>query len=220
MHRYIRNKRERDAFVDKRLWVGRQLGIARAVLLRDESGLRVTAPSLALRYDFLRPELRRKDKITANVTNYWLKKAADPTFHAGSHGGHRHDKFSEDGWAGAREIVLTVIWRQINAFPESQLPILTSVANEAIALIAGARGLAPKVVSQRWVARVFEDWRWSWKVPTVVQLHKFTNENIERYINYVVFVAGIPLRRLKFVDEIHFVSRGSPFLVCPLPFAL
>lgn len=192
------------------MWVGRLLAYSRTHRLKDESGFRVTAPRLALRYDFIRPELRSKDKITPNVANYWMKKVTDPTLHAGSHGGHRHDKFSDHGWEGARELVLAAIWRQINEYPESQVPILTSVANEAIAAIADARGLARKVVSQKWVRRLFDDWRWSWKVPTVVQLHKFSDENIERYINYVVFVAGIAIHRLKFVDEVHFISRGTP----------
>lgn len=211
MQRYTRTDRERKAYVDKRLWVGRNLGLSRMYKLRDETGKRLTAPRLAARYDFNRPQARIKDKVTARVANYWLKKAVDPTLHPGSHGGRRHDKFSGDGWEGARDFVCAAIWHQINEFPDSQLLTLTTVANQAAALIAEERGLEPRTVSQRWVSRLFKDWNWSWKVPTVVQLHKFTPDNISRYVNYVVYVAGISLERLKFVDEIHFVSRGPPF---------
>jgi len=223
MRRYKRNDKERKAYFDKRMWAGRNYALTRTHGLRDESGKILSSSRLALRYDFLRPELRAKDKMTKNVVHYWRQKAADPTLHDGLHGGRRHDKFSDVGWEGARDFVCAAIWKQINDFPDSQLPILTTVANQAAAVIAEDRGLVAKAVSQKWVARLFKDWRWSWKVPTVVQLHKFTPENISRYVNYLVYVAGIPLHRLKFTDEIHWISRGSPspylpFLSSPASF--
>lgn len=217
MSRVIRSDRDRKGYHDKRIWIGHNLAHAHANRLRDESGKLLSASRLALRYDFLRPELREKDKITANVSHYWKKKALDPALHAGSHGGHRWEKLERDGFEGCKDFVYASLWRQINDFPESQMATLTDVANEAIRVFAEDRGVEPVEVSRRWVARVFKSWRWSWKVPTVVQLHKFTPENIQRYLNYIVFVAGIPLRRLKFADEIHFVSRGtlSPFALPP-----
>jgi hypothetical protein len=209
MSRIIRTDKERKSFKDKRLWVGHNLVHARANSLRDESGKLLSATRLASRYDFLRPELRQKDKITRDVSLYWAEKALNPALHPGSHGGHRWAKLERDGFEGCKDFVYACLWSQINEFPESQMDILTDVANRAIRVFAEDRGVEPVGVSSRWVARVFESWRWSWKVPTVVQLHKFTPENIQRYINYVIFVAGIPLRRLKFADEIHFVSRGT-----------
>ena len=209
MNRQIRTDREREAYYDKRSWLGQIQVHARAHGLRDESGKLLSSTRIALRYDFLRPELRQKDKITPNVPKYWARKALDPALHPGSHGGHRWEKLGGVGFEGCKEFVYAALWRQINAFPESQLNTLTLVANIAIQVFAEDAGLQPVAVSTKWVSRVFKSWRWSWKVPTVVQLHKFTPENIERYVNYVFFAAGIPLHRLKFADEIHFISKGT-----------
>ncbi len=202
-----RTERERDVYTRKRLWIGHHYVVAQELDQRDESGKILSAIRLALRYDFVGPEYRSKDKVTKNVVAYWKQKALDPVLHPSTHGGHRWDALSA-GFEGCREFVYAALWKQINDFPESQLPILTTIANEAITVFAEDRGVDPVEVSQRWVRRVFASWRWSWKVPTVVQLHKFTPQNIERYVNYLVFVAGIPLNRLKFADEIHFVSKG------------
>jgi hypothetical protein len=213
LQRFKRTDSERKAFVYKRLRAGHMLNVAQSFRLRGEDGRRLVASSVAARYDFIHDEeMHRHDKITPNNVKYWKNKARDPTLHPGSHGGLRWEKLAGDGYDGCKPFVCAALWHQINTYPASQLNILTVVANEAISVFAADRGVVAVVVSQRWVARVFQKWGWSWKVPTVVQLHKFTEDNLTRYVNYLVFAAGIPLHRCKFCDEIHFISRGDLFL--------
>lgn len=62
-------------------------------------------------------------------------------------------------------------------------------------------------ISSSYVARIFRNWRWSWKKPSTQQIQKFTTENIEYYSQWVVLIPTLPFHRLKFCDEAHFVSR-------------
>ena len=61
----------------------------------------------------------------------------------------------------------------------------------------------------------------SWKVPTWVQINKYTMENIKDYIVFLWNVVQIPLHKFKFLDKRHFVDHGvfafsslSLFYIC------
>lgn len=54
---------------------------------------------------------------------------------------------------------------------------------------------------------IFRNWRWSWRKPTIQQLKKFTPDNITYYARWITLIPLIPLERIKFCDESHFVSQ-------------
>jgi len=58
--------------------------------------------------------------------------------------------------------------------------------------------------SVSYITRIFKQWGWSFKVPTRVNIHKFTIENIEYYFNYYIWAQKQLLSHLKFIDESHF----------------
>jgi hypothetical protein len=60
-------------------------------------------------------------------------------------------------------------------------------------------------VKHDFVGRIFRSW--GWKKPAHTQIRKFSPENIAYYREWVQFILLFPWKRLKFVDEAHFVSR-------------
>jgi len=49
---------------------------------------------------------------------------------------------------------------------------------------------------------------WSWRVPTVVQLNKYTAENLTQYMHHVDALQDIEWDNLVYLDEAHVVSRS------------
>jgi len=75
-------------------------------------------------------------------------------------------------------------------------------------------GLATKLssiydrrVTRPVLGRVLKQLRWSWRIPSHVQIHKFRDDNLERYAHHVAAIQHIPWDRLKFLDECHVVPR-------------
>jgi len=62
-------------------------------------------------------------------------------------------------------------------------------------------------VNQKFISRIFKDWRWSLKVPNRVQLRKYTWKNIWKYAMYMCWISFADFTKVKFMDEAHFVSR-------------
>jgi hypothetical protein len=205
--RYVRTERERHSFVDKRLRVGWKTRWANECRPRGSDGLFINAASVARDFDYVRVEERDKDKVTKLVALYWKKKVMEPTFHPGQHGGFRYCKLQN--LPGARLFVCASLFQQITDVPESNINTLVSVANRAAAEVAAFHNQPVVELSEKYVRRIFQSWGWSWKVPTVVQLHKFTPDNMARYLDYVIFMRSIPLHRIVFTDESHFCSRGA-----------
>lgn len=64
-------------------------------------------------------------------------------------------------------------------------------------------------VTPQYVKNVFKRWRWSWKKPQFRQFNKYSAANIDAYGNYLFWLYEQPdWRRIKFLDEVHFVSKG------------
>jgi hypothetical protein len=64
-------------------------------------------------------------------------------------------------------------------------------------------------VNTTFISRIFKSWRWSFKSASPEQqLLKYTQANIEYYIEFVNSIQSIPWRNLKFLDESHFKSKG------------
>lgn len=59
------------------------------------------------------------------------------------------------------------------------------------------------------VKRALQRWGFTYKIVKAKHLNKFTLANINYYAAYVLSVAQIPWRRLKFADEASFQSRSE-----------
>lgn len=67
-------------------------------------------------------------------------------------------------------------------------------------------------VKVEYVRSIFRSWRWSWKRPSRFQLEKYTEENMERYINFLLWIREVPWGKLKFLDEGEFLFPFFIFL--------
>ncbi|MHB1873221.1 MAG: hypothetical protein ACYCT1_20605 [Steroidobacteraceae bacterium] len=65
--------------------------------------------------------------------------------------------------------------------------------------------------SREYVRQIFKCWRWSFKRPTTKQIQKYSQKNVEYYYGYVSWLQNQNWIHLKFMDEVHFVSRGLIF---------
>ena len=51
---------------------------------------------------------------------------------------------------------------------------------------------------------MFKTWKWSFRKKNPIQFLKYRPENLLYYVIYLAGIQGIPLNRLKFLDESHF----------------
>jgi hypothetical protein len=65
---------------------------------------------------------------------------------------------------------------------------------------------------REFVRMIFKSWRWSWKRPSYKQLQKYTTRNLQLYDAYEAWIKQQDLSKIKFVDEVHFVSKGKEVL--------
>ncbi len=145
-----------------------------------------------------RTYLEQSRFASASSVYYWAQKVTDESFYPGMHGGLRLRK-SRVPWVGERFDTLQNIVRAIfDEDPEVSFSELISVAHD----------LWPEATE--WgVRRVLKAWNWTWKVPSTVQLHKYTGDNLRRYIEYFELRKGIPDERVIYCDESHFDSRSK-----------
>jgi hypothetical protein len=64
-------------------------------------------------------------------------------------------------------------------------------------------------VSTEFVRQIFIGWKWSFKKPSYKQMLKYTKDNMKRYKDYIEWIALQDLKKLKFLDEVHFVSKRT-----------
>jgi hypothetical protein len=50
--------------------------------------------------------------------------------------------------------------------------------------------------------------KFSWKIPIKFQIQKYLSVNIERYLMYLDWVQGVSWKKLKFMDESHFIEKN------------
>jgi hypothetical protein len=118
----------------------------------------------------------------------------NPDFHPMPHGGIRKVKFSTQQLTN----ITSVIWQFVHDHPRTTRSSIVRQVGQTLNV-----SISPTTIS-----RLFRAWGWSWKIPSHVQLQKFTAKNIRRYVNFIVWVLSVPWTHLKFLDEAHFVSRG------------
>lgn len=73
-------------------------------------------------------------------------------------------------------------------------------------------------ISRSYIQRIFAKWNWSWKVVSNKQIHKYTPSNIIYYGNFLHWINTVDLRKVKFLDECHLVSRGKVDFTIPAYF--
>jgi len=121
------------------------------------------------------------------------KKYHDPTFHSLAHGGFRHCKFSSD----ELQLIKSSLWLSMKQNPSQALNhYVDNLKNLGY------------FVNTMFISRIFKSWRWSFKKPNRSHLLKYTSQNIKNYVNFSVWILNIPWLKLKFVDEVSFVSRS------------
>lgn len=118
---------------------------------------------------------------------YWLKRFLSPT-PTHSHGGCRHEKFSKT----IRNVIRIALWDIVQQFPLGTVPFFTGKLEEL--------GFGVSVSDVR---AIFNAWNWSWKIPGVIQLLKYTPENLEYYFTFAVAIRYVPLIKMKWLDEAH-----------------
>jgi len=140
------------------------------------------------------------DRQTLNLprshVDYWLQKRNDNTFHQLEWGKHKNRK---------------------RVFNETELPqvfqaFLDLVKENPTVNVSHIRDMFSNTfnrpISETTTKRVLKHWGWTWKVPTFVQINKYSQDNMIYYAAYVEFLKRVDHRRLKFVDESHFVPKN------------
>ena len=64
-------------------------------------------------------------------------------------------------------------------------------------------------VNRMFVSRIFRKWRWSFKKPSIKQIHKYKPENMIYYVQFVHWVETIPWKSFKYFDETHCKSTDT-----------
>jgi len=129
--------------------------------------------------------------LRRHIVRYWKQKVEDETFHPGVHGGVRFTKFNPL----EHQQIRAILWLLCTADPTRNLESYVSKTQEL--------GFG---VHREFVRKIFLEWKWSWRRPSRKQLQKYTLQNRRRYAEYVEWIVQQDLRKVKFLDEVHFVS--------------
>jgi len=153
--------------------------------LRDQERSLLVAHSLKTR-DI--GEVAEIFKTTPQRVRYWVEKFFSPSFHSQRHGGFRHQKFDNV----TQSLIHAALWDLLERFPLGTIRFF----------VKKLRKLKFAVVYSD-VRKIFNSWNWSWKIPGVQQLHKYTPSNVEYYFTFAVGIRFLPLIHLKWLDEAH-----------------
>lgn len=132
--------------------------------------------------------------IDTRVVRNWKRKVFSGTILT-QHGGYRWARFSPTEKINIQQLMFTFITEQEGMVSRSD--IQQYLHKEGID------------VSKTYITRVLQSWNWSFKVPTRVNIQKFTLENIEYYFNYYAWSKQQEFSKLKFCDESHFNSCNN-----------
>jgi hypothetical protein len=121
--------------------------------------------------------------------HYWVKRflTISPL---NSHGGCRNEKFDKK----PKNLIRISLWDILEQFPLGTVPFFREKLE----------GLGFTLCNSD-VRAIFEDWNWSWKIPGVQQLLKYTPGNMEYDFTFAVTIRQIPLLKMKWLDEAHFM---------------
>lgn len=132
--------------------------------------------------------------ISSSVVHYWKRKVAAGAILT-KHGGYRWSKFSPEERIKIQRFIFEFI---------SQHEGMVRRREIKEHLLQNGFDL-----STTYISRVLHAWGWSFKVPTRVNVRKFTETNVEYYFNYFAWAKHQPIAKLKFCDESHFNSNST-----------
>lgn len=131
---------------------------------------------------------------TRYKARYWTHKYTNALFHPNKWGGRRHARFS----SAEKPLVRNAAWTFITTQNDVSLQSLAEHLSEAFS----------RPVSVSLVQRLTVDFRWSWRIPSHVQINKFTLQNLQWYAHFAYTTQDLDWTRVKFADECHVVSRN------------
>lgn len=126
-----------------------------------------------------------------------MRKVQDPDFHSGSWGGDRSSKYPHE-----QDRIWEIVWSFIKNVPQAKLEDIQE-------FLKGQR----YYLSRMSISRLLKKWRWSFKIPCVRQVHKYTYSNIDYYMQFCIWLSCVDLRKVKTVDEVHFDRKGTDFIL-------
>lgn len=132
--------------------------------------------------------------LNLSVVQYWKQKVLGGTI-LQQHGGYRWSKFNPHEKMLIQQMMFQYICS--NEGMVSRGDIQRHLSEQGFG------------VSKMYITRVLQSWNWSFKVPTRVNIRKFTLENVEYYFNYYAWAKHQALGKLKFCDESHFNSDSK-----------
>ena len=141
--------------------------------------------------------LSRVGGVDYHTVKYWKMKFENPLFRSDPWGGAGRQGYSPADFNQIRRIIGVLLL-------ENQQPNLLEISTEL-----RRRGFP---YSRSSISRLLKKWRWSFKIPTVFQRMKYTEDNILYYNEFLEWFVRTDPIRIKFVDEVHFDKRGKyPF---------
>jgi transposase len=151
------------------------------------------------RYNIIRDYYLYGATISAKLNNtsrgrvyYWVRKATKKDFHSGQWGGLKHSTFSNNELSQLHKKIICYL--KNNSGCKSLKEIQTYISN-----------IYQRDVSKSVISRILQTLGWSWKIPTIFQTHKYRQENIIKYVEYLLEIQKIDITKLKFMDESHII---------------
>jgi len=134
----------------------------------------------------------RRLGLPISTIRHYQRKNNEANFHPKEHGGARNLKWTSN----ERTEIEDEVWNLIKLNPSS--------TNKEICEYINEKGYQ---VSLSWISSLLRKWHLSRKTPTRIQLNKYTLENIDYYGQYISGVFDLPLFKVKFMDEAHFIPK-------------
>jgi len=132
---------------------------------------------------------------TASHARYWTLKFLDPTYRSKPLGGVTYTKPT------FTDAELPLVFKEVYYFlKEKPTARLDDIAKHLTDMFG-------RKCSRHVASKVLRKMGWSWKVPAVFQLLKYTFKNLLKYAHYITEITKIPWEKLKFADEAHFVYK-------------
>ncbi len=97
----------------------------------------------------------------------------------------------------------------IGEHPELSFKELLKKLNQDFESLARETTSEVKTVSAAYLSQLTNSMNLSWRIPITVQRRKFTAENIRYTTQFMNFIQQVPYDKIKFMDESHFVAKGS-----------
>jgi len=126
--------------------------------------------------------------------SYWTKKFINKDFHPNSYGGDRCSIFKTYEYP-------VIYWAVFHFLKENpKTANLRTVCDHL-------EFMFDKKLSTSCGSKLLRSMGWTWRVPIIFQINKYSLSNMERYVNYLATIQTIPWTSIKFADESHIVSH-------------